>query len=157
MKELVSCEADVSGSMLGLSPPRARDVDFSLPIMKLELTLNIVLEQSLQAIMNMWAYLGDAFAPLSWITVALACLLLFLGFLGHFRRCDDAVTVVFKTLLLRDFGGMHNSLSYLVLYMTTSLLALYLFACYSAMITSTMTLGKNGLQLVGMGSVNEAT
>lgn len=143
MKELVSCTADISSLPLGLSPSRGRSVEFSLPLLKLEVTLNIFSEKSLRAVMNMGAYLDDAFSPLSWLLLAVMCFLMFVGFFRLCRKQNQAFTVVFKTLLLRDCGTMRKEWSFLVLYMTASLTAMYTFACYSGMITSTMTLGKN--------------
>lgn len=144
MGELSACTADLSTNVLGITPARVAVADFTLPLKEIEIGLIFPVGQMRVAVMNIWAYLGDAFSPSAWLVIALVLTCAGLVFSSSYGKLQykKAVEVVFKTILLISLN-IQDRISTFIAYLTISLACLMFSAGYNAMLTSTMTMGNH--------------
>ncbi len=148
MGELSTCTADLSNNMLGITPARAAVADFTLPMKEHEIGLVFNVGKTKVAVMNIWAYLGDAFSPSAWLVIALVLTFAALVFSSSYGKLQykKAVEVLLKTILLIGLKTP-DRISTSLAYFTISLACLMFSAGYNAMLTSTMTMGNKSFPI----------
>ncbi len=166
VRDLIDHEADFSSGGLFMSADRAKHIDYAVGLMEVMNSLTMGLSKQRQTI-NILAYI-NIYDEVTWLIFfsLTACLILSWWCLrktgvDRLHNLEDhevfgitnAMAVVSVAMIQREYYLATRSTTAKILFTVTGLFAFFMFACYSAVLTSLMTAAAPSLQLRSFADV----